>query len=546
MRPPLPTCLSHLATVLLLALTIIPAQAHAQQSVATAMQALRDSVDCDTPSDEAKYSVAERVVCDGTFRVGLRTDYPPFSYTNGKGFDGFEADLARDIARRLGVTASFIEVTPVTRITRLGEGEIDLAIATMGHNTQRDPTVTFLRPHYFQSETVLVGAVDTPPLEWEALEGRLVCTTVGNYSNFILAPAVARLMLFPGPEQLISALENEVCSLIAQDDTLLLPLIEPDGIPARFERKLGFAPVPWGMALPLGVEPEMTSVMSALLREMHRDGTFLRLAKENNIPTLFLTEERARWQSALCQGEATQCLAPPLEVVLEASSVSGLANKIEALLLDHFGIELRLGFMETQVAWGMFLGGLGVSVLAVFLVLFATAGFSVLFAAMLLSRFLPVRIVARLSLAVFQNTPVILILLVMSTLTIWTFSYSFGSALLAAILAIAGSNGSFAGAAIAEAYNIGNPSPPESRFIRAIGVATAQVDNYLTNAVRGISAASIVGVPDLLNALNDITAFSGSQGFHYSILIFFYIAGALIAAQVTRKALPFLISRWQV
>ena len=165
---------------------------------------------------------------------------------------------------------------------------------------------------------------------------------------------------------------------------------------------------------------------------------------------------------------------------------------------------------------------------------------------MLLSRFLPVRIVARLSLAVFQNTPVILILLVMSTLTIWTFSYSFGSALLAAILAIAGSNGSFAGAAIAEAYKIGNPSPPESRFIRAIGVATAQVDNYLTNAVRGISAASIVGVPDLLNALNDITAFSGSQGFHYSILIFFYIAGALIAAQVTRMALPFLISRWQV
>jgi len=53
-------------------------------------------------------------------------------------------------------------------------------------------------------------------------------------------------------------------------------------------------------------------------------------------------------------------------------------------------------------------------------------------------------------------------------------------------------------------------------------------------------------VPDLLNALNDITAFSGSQGFHYSILIFFYIAGALIAAQVTRMALPFLISRWQV
>lgn len=546
MRPTLPTFMRHLATVLLLVLPIIPAQGHAQESVAAAMQALRDSVACDMPSDRKKHSVAERVVCEGALRVGLRADYPPFGYANADGFAGFEANIAREIAERLGVTASLVEVTPVTRITRLGEGEIDLAIATMGHNAQRDPTVTFLRPHYFQSETILVGAVDAPRLDWEALEGRLVCTTVGNYSNSILAPSVARLMLFPGPEQLISALENEVCSLIAQDDTLLLPLIEPDGIPARFERKLGFAPVPWGMALPLGVEPEMTSVMSALLREMHRDGTFLRIAKENNIPTLFLTEERSLWQSAKCNGEPVHCLTPPLEVVLETSSVSELADKIEALLLASFGIELRLGFMESQVAWRMFLGGLGVSVLAVVLVLCATAGFSVMFAAMLLSQFLLVRIAARLILTVFQNTPIILILLVMGTLTIWTFSYSFGSALLAAILAIAGSNGSFAGAAIAEAYKIGNPSPPESRFIRAIGVATAQVDNYLINAVRGISAASIVGVPDLLNALNDITAFSGSQGFHYSILIFFYIVGALIAAQVTRLALPFLISRWQV
>ena len=65
--------------------------------------------------------------------------------------------MAKAIAEKLGVTAEFIKVTPANRISLLAEDRIDLVIATMGHNTQRDSQARFIRPHYYQSESIIVG-----------------------------------------------------------------------------------------------------------------------------------------------------------------------------------------------------------------------------------------------------------------------------------------------------------------------------------------------------------------------------------------------------
>ncbi|MHA7851418.1 transporter substrate-binding domain-containing protein [Roseovarius sp.] len=527
-----------LCTLAALMSVVAPSPGATQSTGRPAVEALHESVEprCEAQAGETR-SVEKRVVCDRLLRVGLRGDYPRFAEIGPIGHSGFEADIAREIAARLNVALEVVAVTPVNRISKLGEGEVDLVIATMGHNTQRDPTVHFLRPHYFQSETILLGAADQNPLTWEDLETRLVCTTVGNYSNVILAPDVGRLMLFSRSQQLIDALLNEMCPLIAQDDTLLLPLISSETEPSRFERKLGFAPVPWGMAMPLGISAEMAAAMSEILREMHRDGSFLRLARKHDVPVAFLTEEQARWQSVECRAAPETCLSPPLNVQLARSPVAGLGATIESALKARLGIEVRLGFMESDVAWRLFLGGLGTSMLAVCLALMATALVGLSIGKMLVSPVWLFRALAKSVLTLFQNAPVMLVLVVMGTLTVWTFSYSYSSAMLAAILAIAGANGSFAGAAVAEAYRITEAREGKSRFMRALSLSSAQVDSYLINSVRGISAASVVGVPDLVNALNGITAFSGSQTFYYWLLVLFYIAAVLFAAQLTRRGL---------
>lgn len=68
----------------------------------------------------------------GTLIVGVKTDYPPWSYYNEAGeIVGLEPDLAQDIADRLNVNLQLVGVTSSNRISRLESGAIDVLIATM-------------------------------------------------------------------------------------------------------------------------------------------------------------------------------------------------------------------------------------------------------------------------------------------------------------------------------------------------------------------------------------------------------------------------------
>ena len=95
-----------------------------------------------------------RIVCSGKIRVGARDFYPLFSLRSGDKREGYEVDVADAIAEKLGVDEDIVRVNAATRIPLLAEDRVDFVIATMGHNTQRDSQVRFIRPHYYQSEKI--------------------------------------------------------------------------------------------------------------------------------------------------------------------------------------------------------------------------------------------------------------------------------------------------------------------------------------------------------------------------------------------------------
>ncbi|MDK3018943.1 ABC transporter substrate-binding protein [Pseudodonghicola flavimaris] len=256
------------------------------------------------------------IVCDRVLRVGLRDDYPGFAVRRAGRSEpeGFEVDLARLLARRLGLTLKIETVTPVTRLPALSDGDVDLVIATMGHNTQRDRRARFLRTHYYSSETVLVGRAPLAVTGWADLRGRTICSTSGNYANAQLSKVAGQLMLFRNIGQLHDALETGTCPLIAQDDGLLAAWLDDPAFAAQFERKLSLIPVHWGAAMPLTTPAPLARVFEAEIETLHRDGTLIALAQAHKLPTDFLQHQSERWQSAACRADATACQAPPLEV----------------------------------------------------------------------------------------------------------------------------------------------------------------------------------------------------------------------------------------
>lgn len=489
-----------------------------------------------------------RVVCRGQIRVGLRTQYPPFSDRVDGRFQGFEVDLAQEIAQRLGVRLEPVTVAPANRIAALGEGRVDLVIATMGHTVQRDAEARFVRPHYYQSRTVIVGrkALEVPGLE--ALRGRSVCVTVGNNSNADLSAAGARLMLFDRAAQMIDHLLQGSCSLAAQDDTFFAPWLRQRGFAERFDVKFGFAELPWGMAVARADGERLQEWLARLMQELHAQGRLRALASQRGVDTAFLDAEARRWSAPPCGQTTSQdaawaagCLFEPRDNQLKPTAFAGTVTALEQDVQHATGVKLTLAMLKTRVAFELFLQGLALTTLLMVGAVVGTVTFGAFFAKGLGLRWRPLAWGFRGLVAVIQSTPLILLMFLAGLLTSTSATPSVPLCMAAAILMLGVFNGANAGQAVAEARGRLMAHPGASGRVplaAAFRHARSQVIAFAVNAVRGSPAASLIGVPEVLSALTDIASFSSERVTTYLVLLL-YMAMTAVVFRVAA-----LLQRW--
>jgi polar amino acid transport system substrate-binding protein len=109
----------------------------------------------------AKAFAAAQALADikkrGQIRVGLLVDFSPYGTTNsGNQPDGYDADVARLLAKELGVKLSLVPVTGPNRIALLLSGKVDLLIASLVVTPERAKQVAFSRP-YSAATIILYG-----------------------------------------------------------------------------------------------------------------------------------------------------------------------------------------------------------------------------------------------------------------------------------------------------------------------------------------------------------------------------------------------------
>src|SRR6266545_4345783 len=93
-------------------------------------------------------STLETVKKRGKLVAGVRTTNPPYGYIDEKGQNvGFDVDIVRALAQKLGVGLELKEVTAQTRIPVLLNGGVDLAAAAVNHYIERDQVVDFTIPY---------------------------------------------------------------------------------------------------------------------------------------------------------------------------------------------------------------------------------------------------------------------------------------------------------------------------------------------------------------------------------------------------------------
>jgi polar amino acid transport system substrate-binding protein len=100
--------------------------------------------------------VADQIVARGEIRVGMSGNQPPFNMKNRAGkLIGMDVDLARALARTMGVEAKLVTMPFKDLLPALEKGEIDIVMSGMTMTSERNLGVAFAGPYFVSGKAAL-------------------------------------------------------------------------------------------------------------------------------------------------------------------------------------------------------------------------------------------------------------------------------------------------------------------------------------------------------------------------------------------------------
>ena len=228
----------------------------------------------------------------GVLVVGVKADYPPFGYRAPNGeIVGIEPDLARDVAKRLGVKVQLVPVVASNRMQFLQQGKIDLMIATMSDTPERARVVDIVKPDYYASGYNLMLPKSIKITSWDQIKGKPVCAIQGSFYNKQVAQKFgAQLIAFTGVAEALTALKQGRCIGFLYDDTAIEGhLLDPEwkayGMPLPSQDAQ-----PWALAVRKG-DKAFYDFMAKTIADWDKTGLILQLETKYGIPNSKFAED---------------------------------------------------------------------------------------------------------------------------------------------------------------------------------------------------------------------------------------------------------------
>lgn len=230
----------------------------------------------------------DRIMAEGTLKVATDANWAPQSFINDNNeMDGFDVDVAREIAKRLGVEVEF--VTPSWDIITAGRwsGRWDLSVGSMTPTISRAEVLAFPGVYYYTPASIAVHK-DSPFQTIADLNGKEVgagtATTFELYLQHDLQIDAEGVPAFE--YQLTAENKSYKDSTAAMDDLRLGDGVRLNGmvgslpailsaIEANYPLRVLGDPVfyePLALAIDLG-DAEFNDKLAAMLADMRSDGT---------------------------------------------------------------------------------------------------------------------------------------------------------------------------------------------------------------------------------------------------------------------------------
>ena len=144
----------------------------------TAEETADDAAAADTEGETAEAGEVTTVT-EGILTMGTNAAFPPYEYYEGDTVVGIDAEIAQAIAEKLGLTLEIVDMDFNSIITAVQSGKVDVGIAGMTVDPEREKNVDFT-DSYATGVQVVIVTEDSDIASVDDLEGKLIGAQEGT------------------------------------------------------------------------------------------------------------------------------------------------------------------------------------------------------------------------------------------------------------------------------------------------------------------------------------------------------------------------------
>lgn len=212
----------------------------------------------------------------GELVVGVLGTDEPNSFIDAKTreFVGYEVDLAKALAARLGVKLKLKQLAVAARIPELQQGHVDLLAASLTHTKEREAVIDFSLTTFVTGQKVMVkkasGITAVPQLA-----GKKVVTVKGGTQEPNIRKAVPNVDVVTfetGPQAFQALQQGKGLALVNDEVSLLDQFAKLGPLQAQYQildQNLSVEPLAIGIKKG---EAKLKAQVDGLLRELEKNG----------------------------------------------------------------------------------------------------------------------------------------------------------------------------------------------------------------------------------------------------------------------------------
>ena len=214
-----------------------------------------------------------------TLIIGMNPNFPPFEFTQGEDYVGFDVDLSKAIAKKLGMKPEIKAMAFDGLIPALQSGQIDLIASGMDATPERREHVNFTQTYFKDGYTIVVRKDNDTIHSFDDLKDITVGAQMGTKAADYAKQYGAVVKEFNQNDQCWMELESHTCDSVVVNRVVALYFLNQGGNKAF--KTVGEPILSAGVSMATTKEnSELTAKVDKALDELKADGTYATLYKK--------------------------------------------------------------------------------------------------------------------------------------------------------------------------------------------------------------------------------------------------------------------------